>query len=149
MIRLWKRAALCTLVIGMVSSGARPARAKDNASSTKAEKSTGGWEDEIKGREEKNPLNPIAEAPPEKGGQKTRQAMCRLRVDNHTPWTVQIGVEGRYNGTVAAWGDAFGAYSGGTLRVFGVAEFVDGSALTWGPTIVRCYGAYAWTLEQP
>ncbi len=60
--------------------------------------------------------------------------MCRLRVDNHTPWTVQIGVEGRYNGTVAPWGDAFGAYSGGTLRVFGLAEFDDGSALTWGPT---------------
>ena len=74
--------------------------------------------------------------------------MCRLRVDNHTPWIVQIGVDGRYNGTIAAWGDAFGAYAGGTLRVFGVAEFEDGSTQTWGPATIKCYGTYAWTLER-
>lgn len=148
MTQYLRRAVLCALAVGLASGGMSTARAADNASATKAERGKGGWEDELKGRGEKNVLNSTLEAPPEKGGRKSRQAMCRLRVDNRTPWTVQIGVEGRYNGTVAPWGDAFGAYSGGTLRVFGLAEFDDGSTLTWGPTTVRCYGAYAWTLER-
>lgn len=150
MARCWWRTALCALACGVVMGGVGASGAAENASATKAEPGKGDWEGELRGRNAKNVLNSgeEIEAPPNKGGRKSRQSMCRLRVDNHTPWIVQIGVDGRYNGTVAPWGDAFGAYGGGLMRVFGLAEFEDGSTKTWGPTPIKCYGTHTWTLER-
>jgi hypothetical protein len=66
--------------------------------------------------------------------------VCRVDVDNWTPWKVQIYVDGTFRGLVSPWGDGVTYTGAGPTRVYARAEFTDGSALTWGPTDYDCYG---------
>jgi len=115
---------------------------------TKAAQSRGGGADEnIKSKSVENNPKALPEAPPEKGGDKSRGGnVCHLLVDNYTRYKIQIFVDGDYVGLVSPWGDAKGSYiPNGFYTFYGVADFTDGSRLIWGPTRDYCEDYY-WKL---
>ncbi len=132
------------------SAGAGETKGKaSNEAMDKAQKTRGGGPDEnIKSKSMSNNPNAATPAPPDKGGEKTR-GYCRLHVDNQTPWIIWIYVDGYYVGAASTWGDAYGTYSEGAHKFYAVAEFDDGSRLTFGPRDVGfCGGPYTWTLTR-
>jgi hypothetical protein len=123
--------------------------AAEKAVKTRGAKAPGATE-QLKGQ--KNNAKTEVQAPPNKGGKKTRGPRCHLHVDNRTQWIIQLGVNGGYVGTVSAYGDAYGTFfnlSSGDYRLFGLAEFDDPSNnLTWGPITTSCPGGeFTWTLH--
>jgi hypothetical protein len=117
-----------------------------------AQKSRGiGSDANIRERSVLNDPNPEAapKAPPEKGGQQSRMEVCALTIDNHTPWKIQIFADGEQVGLVSPWGKVSGTYRSGQTVLYGVAEFTNGGALTWGPrTVSSCSGNYTWELYE-
>lgn len=114
------------------------------------EKSRGaGQEEAIKNRSAVNDPQSAPQAPPEKGGDKSRGGVCYLNVDNRTPWKIQVFVDNQYVGLISPWGNASGSYSAGSHQVLGYAEFSDPQENTyWGPTSISCQGKYTWTLTD-
>lgn len=124
-------------------------KAKAAEEKTDAQKSRGTGPDEnIKSQSTQNDANNAMKAPPTKGGEKTRGGWCDFRVDNRTPWKIQLFVDGDYVGMVSGWGNASGSYSGGSHVIYGVADFTDGSKITWGPNSISCFGTYSWRLSD-
>jgi len=122
---------------------------KDTEEKSDAQKSRGTGQDEnIKNRSVKNDPANAPQAPPEKGGEKTRGALCYFSVDNRTPWKIQVFVDGDYVGLVPSWGNANGTYSPGTHVVYGLAEFSNGPDITWGPNSISCSGKHTWRLTD-
>lgn len=116
----------------------------------RAQKARGvaGAEDEnIKIPRQPNDPNAKQEAPPEKGGPKTRGGSCWVHVDNRTPWYVDIYTDGQYRGQVSPWGDSSGAIGCGNTNLYGVAEFRDGSRYTWGPSVYIINGVFTWRVS--
>jgi hypothetical protein len=75
----------------------------------------GGTDNNIKhGRQLNDRDATTLEAPPQKGGPKTRGPSCRIHIDNRTPWYVDIYTDGDYRGQVSSWGDSYGGSTGGT-----------------------------------
>jgi hypothetical protein len=117
----------------------------------KAQKARGGGEDEnIKSDSAVNDPAVTVPAPPDKGGEKTRQVLCGVVLDNWTPWLVRFYVDGSYWGTAGRWGVARGAAFAGTTTVYARAAFTDGSYLSWGPQIFNCRGGqvYRWKITR-
>lgn len=125
---------------------------KEKVSKAKAQKARGGAgaDENIKDDSEKNNPDPQAApaAPPEKGGEKTRaRSACYVSFDNWTPYLIKAYVNGVRVGTVSPWGTASGYQPGGTVILYGKAEFVDGTIMTWGPDSIYCINAgYRWQL---
>jgi hypothetical protein len=140
-------APLALLMFILANSGV--SMAAEKAAKTRGAKASGALE-QLKGQ--KNNAQAEVQAPPNKGGKKTRGPVCRLHVDNRTRWIIQLGVNGEYVGTVAPYGDAYGTFfnlSSGDYRLFGLAEFDNPSDnMTWGPVTTRCPSSeFTWTLN--
>jgi len=45
-------------------------------------------------------------APPDRGGEKTKGVLCEIKFENWTGYTVEVYVDGYYQGTIGAYGDA-------------------------------------------
>lgn len=124
----------------------------DQVGKATAQKARGGAgpDENIKDDSEKNNPDPQAAppAPPEKGGEKTRaRSDCYVSFDNWTPYLIKAYVNGVRVGTVPPWGTASGYQPGGTVILYGKAEFVDGTIMTWGPDSIYCINAgYRWQL---
>lgn len=144
-------AVLVALVFTFVTSSFVQAQAEQETGGTEvketAKKGRGGEaEDEnIKNRSVENDPQAAPPAPPEKGGEKARGG-CYLTVDNHTAWKIQIFVNGNYVGLVSPWGNAAGYQSLSSFTTYAVADFTDGSQMTWGPRVVSCSGRFTWNL---
>jgi hypothetical protein len=93
----------------------------------------------IKSGSDVNDPNARIDPPPSKGGTLSRGgAACQVRIDNWTSLYIKIFVDGRYRGTVGPWDDAiYYAYPGET-RVYGRADYDDGSYVYWGPKLYDC-----------
>jgi len=108
----------------------------------------------IKSADTKNNSKQQTPPPPNKGG-ATRGAgpyECGIHVDNHTPWRIEIYVDGNYAGTVNSWGDVAGITGNGPSTLYGIARFSsDLPDLEWGPTVFNCPAGsvYTWRLNRP
>src|SRR5262245_32615216 len=79
-----------------------------SAKAAKSRGSSDAKDENIKQDRQPNDPNAKVEAPPEKGGPKTRGASCRVHVDNRTLYYVDIYTDGSYRGQVSPWGDSYG-----------------------------------------
>jgi hypothetical protein len=146
---------LVALVLGVVCilPGIAGAQSKDGKPVlATAKKGTAGADANIKSENRTNAPDAASKypAPADKGGTKTRGGgwyECGVHVDNHSPYYVQIFVDGDYSGTVAPWGDYYAHTGSGATSLYGRALFDDGSVYTWGPQAVRC-PANGWFLWQ-
>jgi hypothetical protein len=141
------------LVLGLalgLGSGAMNAQDQKHPSSAKANGTKSRGESDAKDENIKNdraPNDPNAkiEAPADKGGPKTRQASCRVHVDNHTGYYISIYTDGNYRGEVSPYGDSIGAVGCGSTALYAKALF-PGYATTWGPTAYYVDGTFTWQL---
>jgi hypothetical protein len=118
-------------------------KATDKAAASRGKSSA--QDPNIKKSSEVNAPNANAPAPPSKGG-AARQGVCEIHVDNRTALYVKIFVDGDFQGTVGPWGDAIAyAISGGT-RLYGRADYTDGTFTSFGPRLIDCQGLFTWTL---
>jgi hypothetical protein len=150
MMRALGKSVLCALISGalLVTPSISFGKAKGKAAATRGEKGGPGVsEPQTKGADGKNDPNASVEAPPDKGGKKSRAGVCQLHVDNRTNLIIKIFVDGDYVGTVSPYGDAYGYYSSGSRTVYARADFTDGSWHYWGPRDIHCFGTYTWTLS--
>ena len=150
MIHAVSKSVLCGLALSalLAPPNVSLAKGKGKAAATRGEKGGPGVsEPQTKGADAKNDPNASVEAPPDKGGKKSRAGVCRLHVDNRTSLIIKIFVDGDYVGTVSAYGDAQGYYSAGSRTVYARADFTDGSWRYWGPTGIPCYGTFTWALQ--
>jgi len=143
------------LVLGLaygLGAGLKPAQGETHPKSatTKAAQSRGqaGEKDEnIKQDRAANDPNAKIEAPPEKGGAKTRQsASCQIHIDNRSPWYVDIYTDGSYRGQVSPYGDSYGYVGCGGTLFYGRATFNDGTVKIWGPASYYVDGGFTWTI---
>lgn len=107
-----------------------------------------GSDPNVKDESMVNSQNQEAAGPANKdAGGATRGAagVCRVKVDNWTPWKIQIFVDGTFRGMVSPWGDGVTYTGAGPTRVYARAVFDDGSALNWGPKDYDCFsGQYIY-----
>jgi len=99
-----------------------------------------GADPNIEERKTKNDPNQIDKdiiQPADKGG-RTRGTVCAVVFDNYTSWYVDCYVDGRYRGDVAPYGNGKVYVAGGDTRIYAVAEFTDGSEITYGPLTRYC-----------
>lgn len=150
------KAVLITPLLGLVLTfgvGAKSAAAQTQqhpkSGTTAAQKTRGdsnAKDENIKKDRQPNDPNAKVEAPPEKGGPKSRGYACHLDIDNRTPWIIDIYVDGNYRGQVSRYGDLVGYVGCGDTRLYGRATFTDGSEKTWGPTVYYLDSAFTWSI---
>jgi len=123
---------------------------KGKAVETKSQKSRGEGKDEhIKNNSAANDPKSLMEAPPEKGGKKSRGAYATVVFDNYTAYKIQIYANGEYLGMVSGYGKGTSYSTPGSAELYGRAEFTDGSTLTWGPQSVSLDAGdtFTWKLR--
>ncbi len=135
------------LAIGLLLAGSINAQSIDNLTSTK---SRGGDDPNITVGEVLNPVNGFTDLvqPEAKGGERTRGAYCKVVFDNWTNLYLKCYVDGTYRGYIAPWGDGAVTVGSGSTSAYVVAEFDDGSRLTWGPIRHDCYGDWTLKIEE-
>ncbi|HKR59135.1 MAG TPA: hypothetical protein VJS64_05335 [Pyrinomonadaceae bacterium] len=107
---------------------------------TKAPASRGSKPDaNIKNDKQTNDPNAKGTPPSSKGGGATRGGgNCEVRLDNWTNYLIKIYVDGIYRGVLDRYGNAVVYVGVGETRVYGRADFDDGSYLYWGPKTYDC-----------
>jgi hypothetical protein len=124
---------------------------KVKSGQVKAQKSRGEGKDEnIKSKSEANDPKTLPEAPPAKGGNKTRgTTLAIVTFDNYTAYKIQLFANGEYIGLVPAWGKVYSYATEGNVILYGRADFTSGDVLTWGPTTITLSAgdSYTWNLR--
>ncbi len=105
-----------------------------------------GADENIRVARTPNKADASVPAPTSKGGEKTRGTTSIVHVDNRTNWYIDIYLDGSYCSTIGPWGDIYCYVGTGNTRMYGHADFVDGPARTWGPTVDYVDGTYIWKL---
>ena len=82
---------------------------------------------------------------------------CYVTFDNWTNWYIDCYVDGYYEGYVSPYAKGELTVGSGTTCLYAVAEFDDGSQVSWGPICKSCYydsyelevysSYYNWYLE--
>jgi hypothetical protein len=138
------------LAVGVVTG---PALGQDHpksatATAAKSRGDSTGKDENIKKDAAPNDPNAKVEAPPEKGGPKTRGGSCFIDVDNRSPYYISIYTDGDYRGQVSPFGDLVGYVGCGNTRLYARANFRDGTYQTWGPSVYDLgEGSFKWTLR--
>lgn len=78
----------------------------------------------------------------------TRSATSSLRIQNDTDWVVQIRVDGRLLGIVAARTTLEGICLSGDTQFEAFADFDDGGRRVWGPSESWVSGPFIWRLVK-
>ena len=119
-------------------SGFRPgiAAPKEHGQSAKAEAGGAGAAPTRGGSAITTPRGGVvkgqeAPAPPSKGGPKTRGGWYQAHIDNHTGYPVDCYINGKYVGTVSAYGDLYPSVTAGGYSYYCEVDFTDGSNLHW------------------
>ncbi|MFU8813528.1 MAG: hypothetical protein ACNA78_11230 [Balneolaceae bacterium] len=96
-----------------------------------------------------NVLGEEAEAPAIKGGETGERAASRfVNFDNYTGWYISTYIDGYYQGTVAPWGNLkINVPAGRTYRLYGRADFTDGSYKYWGARNRYFGNNFIWRLN--
>src|SRR5450755_2563494 len=111
------RAIRSSLLLGLaltVGVAFQPARAQDShpkegtTKSAQSRSAAGAKDENVKKDRQANDPQAKVEAPPDKGGPKTRSAACHIHIDNRTKWYVDVYTDGDYRGEVSPWGDSTG-----------------------------------------
>jgi hypothetical protein len=73
---------------------------------------------------------------------------CQIRFDNRSTLHIATYADGTYRGALGPWGDIYTYVIAGPTRLYARATFTDGSATTWGPTMVDCPAgdSFTWRL---
>ncbi|HJV89179.1 MAG TPA: hypothetical protein VJ623_02650 [Holophagaceae bacterium] len=90
---------------------------------------------------EANPTVPPVDGP-------TRSATSPLRIQNDTDWVIQIRVDGRLLGIVAARTTLEGICLSGDTQFEAFADFTDGARRVWGPSGTWVSGPFIWRLVK-
>ena len=93
--------------------------------------------DQRRGKNDPNVVDEDIVRPLEKGG-RTRGTVCAVVFDNWTEWYIDCYVDRTYRGDVAPLGKDYLYVSGGNTQIYAVAEFTDGSEITYGPKTRYC-----------
>ena len=121
-----------------------PSSAKVNGTKSRGENT--GKDENIKNDRAPNDPNAKIEAPPDKGGPKTRGASCRVHIDNHTAYYISIYTDGNYRGEVSPYGDSIGFVGCGDTSLYAKATFLGMDITTWGPKAYYIDGTFTWQL---
>jgi hypothetical protein len=121
-----------------------PSSAKTNGTKSRGENNA--KDENIKNDRAPNDPNAKIEAPPDKGGPKTRGASCRVHVDNHTGYYISIYTDGNYRGEVSPYGDSIGLVGCGDTALYARATFLGMDITTWGPQAYYIDGTFTWQL---
>jgi hypothetical protein len=145
--------ALIVVLALSVGIASRPAAGQDHPKSatTKATTSRGDAntpDPNIKHDRAANDPNAKIEAPAAKGGAKTRQAACRIHIDNRTGLYIDIFTDGNFRGTISPYDDTYGYVECGNTTFYGRATFTNGSVRTWGPAVYFVDGSFTWSLTD-
>lgn len=131
-----------TIVLGFIVSGFLFAQVKplDTQIGSQKAVSSRGADVNIIGDKVANKANPanLAVQPPNKGAVASRGSYCYITFDNWTNYYIDCYVNGYNQGYVAPYGKGEVTVTGGDTKVYGVANFDDGSKLTWGPETKSC-----------
>ncbi|MBL6963416.1 MAG: hypothetical protein ISR55_06310 [Bacteroidetes bacterium] len=141
---------LLTVIFGLAVSTFLFAQVKPNNSQMegkKTEKSRGVDANIVAGKtaNSANHKSSVVQ-PPNKGAEQSRGGYCMVLFVNWTDYYIDCYVNGYYEGYMSPWGEASMTVSGGNTKLYGVAEFDDGSRLTWGPDTKYCYNQ-EWTCD--
>lgn len=90
-----------------------------------------------------NSKTPVAE--PRSRGDVYGADYCDVVVDNYTGWYIDIYVDNEYRGTIAPYDRRVTWAVKGNTKLYGKAEFDDGSYYYWGPSYVEA--DYEYTLN--
>lgn len=81
--------------------------------------------------------------PAEKGARAdargTGAGSCYVYFENFTNWYIDCYVDGYYEGYMAPYGDGSLTVGSGNTCLYAIAEFDDGSRVSWGPVCKDCY----------
>jgi len=149
--------AMASLAFGQAATNkqapASPAGKPQVVNDTAKARGAGATNPNIKNANTKNDSKQQTPPPPNKGGAARGSGPyeCGIHVDNHTPWRIEIYVDGSYAGTVNSWGDVAGITGNGATTLYGIARFENASDLEWGPTVFNCPAGsvYTWRLNRP
>ena len=150
-IRLTRAVLSWGLILSLsLSSNFLYAQQKQDTVTVKGQRTRGqeGSDSNIKHGREPNDPNANIEAPPDKGGPQVRGGSCRIHVDNHTPWYVDIYTDGDYRGQVSPWGDSYGWVGCGDTNLYGVASFRGAPDVIFGPSVYDINGTFTWNLTR-
>lgn len=113
--------------------GSNAERPKTQDTDVKVKTSRGkGKDPKIKTpRAENKASDKSGNAPPTKGGAKTRSMWGGVMIDNRTNLIVDIYLDGVYRGTVGPWGDMYRDVVAGQTNVYCRAVYEDGSYDSW------------------
>jgi hypothetical protein len=64
---------------------------------------------------------------------------CYVKFDNWSPWYIDCYIDGYFEGYVAPYADGNLTVGSGSTCLYAVAEFDDGSKVSWGPVCKNCY----------
>jgi hypothetical protein len=144
---------LLSLVFGLAISTFLFAQVKPNSdqvAGTKIEKSRGVDVNIVA----KKSVNGVASKskvvqPATKGAEQSRGGYCYVTFDNWTNYYIDCYVDGYHEGYVAPYGKGNVTVSGGDTKLYAVAEFDDGSKITWGPQTRYCYNQeWDWSMSN-
>jgi hypothetical protein len=71
-----------------------------------------------------------------------------ILIDNYTGYSIDIYVDGSFRGTIAPYDKKVTWAVPGNTRLYGKANFDDGSYLHWGPTVTYTGYEYTWSLTN-
>ena len=86
-------------------------------------------------------------APAAKGGEAARGSSCTVKVDNYTGLYIDVYLDRVYRGTVGPWGELWRTVGCGETRLYGRADYTDGTYDTWGPVYAQVGSLYTWRLR--
>jgi hypothetical protein len=146
-MRILTFVAACTLLLGG-AVGAQEKNEQKVADKASASRGNGDAQDpNIRSGSDVNKANATdLPAPPNKGG-STRSGVCEIHIDNRTRMYVKIFVDGDFQGTVGPFGDVIAYAIAGGTRIYGRADFDNGTYTSFGPRVFSCHGSLAWTLN--
>ncbi len=73
------------------------------------------------------------------GARGSGSGSCYTYFENWTSWYIDCYIDGYYEGYIAPWGDGSLTVGSGETCLYAIAEFDDGSRVTWGPVCKYCY----------
>ena len=77
--------------------------------------------------------------------EKSRGDLCYITVNNYTPYSIDIYVDGDWVGTIAAYTSAYTYAYPGTTKLYGKSI---GGSYYWGPQTFDCEYEYTWNLWE-
>jgi len=84
---------------------------------------------------------------PENRGDVYGSDYCDVKLRNYTGYYIDIYVDGSFRGTLGPWEDRVSWAIPGKTKLYGRADFDDGSWLYWGPIEAECSYEYTWNLR--